>query len=131
VNERGQITVAFGTGDQDTIGAATDKQYVWSLTEVEGSGKYAARVNWYETLSDGTGSGPQGFGEHLLGPIELQGGVLYFATVVPPGSSDPCQRPSGRIWGLDYERADGTASGGGEPALEVQGSTPPIQPYTN
>ncbi len=93
VDERGQITVAFSTGDQDVTGATGDVNYVYSLTEVENeSGGFISRVNWRLPLQNG---------EHVLGPMVLVGGTLYFSTV-DPQSGDVCTSAPSRIYGMDY-----------------------------
>jgi hypothetical protein len=115
VDEGGQITVAFGTGDQDETGASTDEQFVWSLTEVEGAADFAAKVNWYHPFTGG---------EHILGPLSLLSRVLYFSTVIPAGSG-VCSNPESRVFGVDYIAAANTSNldQGGEAALVLQGDS--------
>jgi type IV pilus assembly protein PilY1 len=92
VNEFGQITVAFGTGDQDLSGGPGDIQYVYSLAEAEDSNAFISKVNWYHRWDSG---------EHLLGPMSLLAGNLYFSTLDPSGA-DVCNALGANIYGEDY-----------------------------
>lgn len=129
IDTRDQVTIAFATGEQN-LSSPLELQYVWSLTEAvndEGTG-FNANVNWYKPLGV-TGSGGTPNGEHVLGPLELFGGVLYFSTYTPPPPSNAaavaCGSGEGAIYGMDYlipkEAED--LSKGGQDALKVEGNT--------
>lgn len=122
IDARDQVTIAFATGVQN-LSAVLETQYVWSLTETlntAGTG-FDATVNWYKPLGAS--------GEHVLGPLELFGGTLYFSTYTPPPASDPgalaCDAGQGAIYGMDYllPAADADRSQGGRPALRINGSS--------
>lgn len=124
VDQRGRITVNFATGDQDLSGSAGENQYVYSLTEVEDASgtKFAAQVNWATRLTDG---------EHVVGPLSLLDGTLYFTTVAP-AEQNVCQSAPASIWGVDYlERADPTANvfSGGIARLQPATESAPAQSF--
>lgn len=133
LDTRGQITIAFSTGAQN-LEATLERQYVWSITEAvnNGSSGFDAVVNWYLPL----GLNGAADGEHVLGPLELFGEVLYFSTYTPPGTSDPnelaCSTGTSAIYGLHYIRPrDANDLGaGGAPALKLAGATDPIAKQT-
>lgn len=116
VDDRGRITLAAATGDQDLSGGPGEEHYVWSLLEGWDStvGHYETNVNWYQQLNDG---------EHVLGPLQLNEGVLFFSTF-KPNTGDACVVGSSSVFGVDYIKAKTTnPSEGGRGALHVQGST--------
>jgi len=115
IDDFGQITVAVATGDQDLSGSndtvvtnvGPDKQYVWSLTEQYNTAtpNYRTLVNWYQELSNG---------EHVLGPVRLNEGILYYSTFVPDfGNTNECVLGTSTVYGVDYLTGNGTAGGGG------------------
>jgi len=124
VDAFGQITVASATGDQDLTGSGgtiagvgSDKHYVWSLYERYASGtgpNFLTVVNWYQELSSG---------EHVLGPIRLNEGILYYSTFVPDsGDTNACVLGSSKVYGVDYLRAHTSGAGaGGLGRLSVTG----------
>jgi type IV pilus assembly protein PilY1 len=119
VDDKGQITVAYSTGDQDNlVPDASHKNYVVSVTEVfdrssavksDGSRKYAARLNWREELVGG---------ERVLGPMTLFNRTLYFATYKQNDGADGCSDPGvSRVLSLNYVKPEdkGDAREGGFP----------------
>lgn len=121
IDQRGQITVAFSTGDQTLSGDEDEEQYVWSLREVQnaaGTG-FIPSVNWYEELPDG---------EHVLGPMRLVGETLYYSTWGPPADmAAACEGGVSRIWGVHYLTPANAASIGlgGLGKLSLMEGTPP------
>ena len=99
VDERGDITIAVATGDQETIGADPSTiNYVWSLTERTALGRASADVrttiNWYMKLPNG---------ERVVGPMSLFNSQLFFASFAPPASTaHACSSGTSKVWGMDY-----------------------------
>lgn len=130
IDDRGQITVNFATGDQDLSGAIGDNHYVFSLTEAEHPSNpgFYAKINWAHKMENG---------EHVVGPLTLFGGVLYFSSV-DPSSSNACTNAQSSIWGVDYilperltgEDEDSDPFHGGKARLQVNGSTSIVQERT-
>jgi type IV pilus assembly protein PilY1 len=110
VDEIGNLTINISTGDQDSLGAASDQvNYVWSLTETlqDDRQTYATVVNWYQPLTGG---------ERVVGPMSLFNRGLFFATYTP-SEGDVCKSGSGRVWGMDYIEANSDAKNdGGAPS---------------
>lgn len=126
VDDLGQVTVAFSTGDQDLSGGPSDINYLWSLRETvstDGSA-FEPSVNWYEPYTNG---------KRVLGPMVMLGGVLYFATF-EPNSGTACDEGTGlsSIHGVHYTRpADAEdLSKGGEGQLSIydEETGPPADP---
>lgn len=119
IDTRGQITINYATGAQDLSGDPGDVNYIYSITEAEdsrvGTSNFYAKVNWYEELSDG---------EHILGPMNLVAGSLYFSTI-DPLSGDACNQPTSYIWGLDYINPELPAdpASGGSPAFSLNATS--------
>jgi len=112
VTEFGEITVATATGDQDLSGTSGEEQYIWSLRETFNStdGRFDTAVNWYRQLENG---------EHVLGPMRLNEGILYFSTFAR-GGAVACSDGLSTIYAVDYLRpATPDPSGGGEPRLSL------------
>lgn len=118
VDNRGQITIAFATGDQGLSGSTGETHHVWSLREVLKDGRFIPSVNWYETLLNG---------EHVLGPLELMAETVYFSTWKPAEmEAAACEGGNSTVWGLHYlQPADPEKPGdGGRGALTFQGRDP-------
>jgi hypothetical protein len=100
VDVRGQVTVAISTGDQDLSGGSGDRNYVWSITESlnSTSNGFIAVPNWYQEYTDG---------KHVLGPMQLTGEVLYYATIAKSTESAAaaCGLASSEVWGVHYINA--------------------------
>ncbi len=104
VDSKGQITVAFSTGDQDDLtpdpnpNAPTTFNFVTSLTEAvttdtSGVTHFQSHLNWRQEF-DG--------GKRVLGPMTLFNRTLYFSTflqTISPGCNDI---GTSSVWGLDY-----------------------------
>jgi len=127
VNRKGEITVNFTTGTNSIAGDPGDIHYVYSLTEAElddGSDFYA-KMNWRQRYIDG---------EHVVGPMSLVGGTLYYSTIIPaPGN--PCISAGSRIWGVDYleNNSGGVLTGGlgklkGDQFVPVDGTIVGVTP---
>jgi type IV pilus assembly protein PilY1 len=99
VDERGDLTIAVSTGDQEAIGAASGlTNYVWSLTEraVDNRKQLKPVVNWYLPLKGALS------GDRVIGEMALFAGELYFATVGPDSAGGACSSGSGKVWGMHY-----------------------------
>jgi type IV pilus assembly protein PilY1 len=111
VNDVGNVTIAFSTGDQDLITSGDQVNYVFSLTEVPQAtnpNKTESKVNWYEELSDGS---------RVTGPISIFASALYFSTYRPvPTGGAVCDTGASCLWGLHYLNAAETSGGENVPA---------------
>jgi type IV pilus assembly protein PilY1 len=115
VDERGDLTIAVSTGDQEAIGAASGlTNYVWSLTEraVDDRKELKPLVNWYLPLKGELS------GDRVVGDMALFAGDLYFTTVGPAANADACSSGSGKVWGMHYltPKVAGNKSLGGKPS---------------
>jgi type IV pilus assembly protein PilY1 len=113
IDDHGQVTVAFSTGSQDDFSANSSMlNYVWSLTEnVNNTDQtVAATVNWYRMFKNG---------ERVVGPLQLFGSGLYFATYQPDTGATACSAGSSQIWGMNYH--DPVSS-------TLDASNPPVAP---
>jgi type IV pilus assembly protein PilY1 len=104
VDSKGQITVAFSTGDQDNLtpdpnpSAPTTYNYVTSLTEVantdtSGVTRFQAHLNWKQEFAGG---------KRVLGPMTLFNRTLYFSTFQQTISPTCNDIGTSSVWGLDY-----------------------------
>ncbi|MEB2311514.1 MAG: PilC/PilY family type IV pilus protein [Sorangiineae bacterium] len=96
LDELGNLTIAYSTGDQEVLTADAGMQnYAVSLSERLVAGVYTSKVNWATSLTGG---------ERVAGPITLFNGVLYFSSFQPEPStsSNVCRAGSSRVWGVDY-----------------------------
>lgn len=93
VDNTGNLTVAFSTGDQETF-TTSGTNYVWSVLEQASVGPYRAKTLWYSTLHDG---------ERVSGPITLFNSVLYFSTFSAQAlTNNVCSAGASKLWGVDY-----------------------------
>jgi type IV pilus assembly protein PilY1 len=101
VDSVGQLTIAFSTGDQKTIGTATNlSNYVWSLVEnATARTKLVPEVKWHLAFK----ASPY-LGDRVIGAMALFSGDLYFTTMGPaPNSNDgACTVGVGKLWGMRY-----------------------------
>ncbi len=108
VNETGDVTVAFATGDQDVTGGDTSENRVISLTEnLDDSNEFIAHVNWIHELDPG---------DRVTGPMVLFNSGLYYAASRPPSSTiAACDVGSSKVFGAHFEdsrdAADAAESG--------------------
>lgn len=120
VDNVGNLTVAFSTGEQEAIGAAAGlSNYVWSITEkpFESGTKLYPRVNWHLALNGALS------GDRVIGEMALFSGDLYFTTVGPGSSGDACSSGSGKLWGMHYvDRIETALAGKG--GKKAQSLTP-------
>jgi type IV pilus assembly protein PilY1 len=104
VDSKGQITVAFSTGDQDNLtpdpnpNSPVTYNYVTSLTEVantdnSGVTHFQARLNWKQEFAGG---------KRVLGPMTLFNRTLYFSTFMQTISPTCNDIGTSSVWGLDY-----------------------------
>jgi type IV pilus assembly protein PilY1 len=118
VDNSGNLTVAFSTGDQEAIGGAANlSNYVWSLTEKPTPDrlKLQPRVNWHLALKGALA------GDRVIGEMALFSGDLYFTTVGPDSAGDACSSGTGKVWGMHYIEPKGvkTSGTGGKPASSL------------
>ncbi len=122
--ELGNITVAFATGEQETLAADEDMHtFLYSLTEnptADFTG-VESTVNWYQHYAGG---------ERVSGPLSLLSGALYFSTYQPEDASsvNACGTGSSRIGGMHYTIREETSAGpltDGSNALS-RGGTPQL-----
>ena len=104
IDNYGNTTVAFATGNQDIFSAA-NTNFVWSLVEninwATTPVSYVSAAKWYYKFVNG---------EVPVGPLQLFGSGLYFATYQPAQGTTACQSGSSRIWGMHYQTLDPTAT---------------------
>lgn len=112
IDPSGALVLNAATGDQETITASSDKNYVYSIREdrptVAGT-PGLAHVNWYLTLADS---------ERVTGPVTVFDRTLYFATFKPviPAAGACTNGGSPTLWGMEYIVPDPAGAGkGGAP----------------
>jgi type IV pilus assembly protein PilY1 len=123
VDQRGNLTVAFSTGEPDLIGGAPAlANHVWSLREELSDDRLELlpKVNWHLDFTD------TDQGEHVVGSMALFNENLYFATMSVPGeNAGACENGQGRLWGMHYLRPNPDGPGkGGEVPKTLQDLTP-------
>lgn len=111
VDRIGNLTVAFSTGDQEAVGAASGlANYVWSLTELpsEDRTKLSPKLNWNLALKGALS------GDRVIGEMALFASDLFFSTVGPDQQNDACSSGSGKVWGMHYldPSPEGNGKGG-------------------
>jgi len=121
VDSRGNLTLAFSTGDQGSLGASTGMlNYVWSLRDLPNASRvFLPDLLWLQQFQDG---------ERVTGPISLFNSYLYFSTVTPPPPSNGCQATNGaRVWGMHYMMPrDGEGTPAVPPDRSVGGKAAPF-----
>jgi type IV pilus assembly protein PilY1 len=97
VNDDGNLTVAFATGDQETAAASpTTVNRVVSLTETIDSvaNDFIAHLNWIQSLTNG---------DRVTGPMVLFNRALYYAASRPPSSSAAaCDIGQSQVFGAHF-----------------------------
>jgi len=121
VDDVGNVTVTFSTGDQEVFTyAAGVKNYVWSLTEKFNGTALESKVNWYQTFNNG---------ERVTGPLTLFNRNLYFSSFLPDdGGGGECALGKAYVWGMDYvlPDANNAAGSGGRDALKTNIGLPAV-----
>ncbi len=119
VDNNGQITVAFSTGDQDSLTPdPTQTNYVASVTEAvtvatDGTRTYKSQLNWRYGWTGG---------ERVLGPLTLFNKTLYYSSFAE--GADCTDIGASTIWGVDYlQPKDATLLSGGLLAKQADGSS--------
>jgi hypothetical protein len=115
VDNLGNTTVNYSTGDQDTfVQTVGMKNYVWSVIEDATSTPqaYKSKTPWRLEFDNGT---------RVTGPLSLFSSVLYFATFIPdPTATAHCGNGHSDLWGVDYIHPK-------DPADPRQGPLPGLQ----
>lgn len=96
VNDEGNVTVAFATGDQQATSApSTMVNRIISLTEKVDSGEFIAHVNWIQSLTAG---------DRVTGPMVLFNRGLYYSASRPPDTSGAaCDVGQSKVFGTHFE----------------------------
>ncbi len=120
VDQKGFLTIAFSTGEQEAVGAKAGlANYVWSLTEQPSNDRLALKpkLNWHLDFTATKGLS----GDRVIGEMVLFNGDLYFSTVGPPADNDACSSGSGKVWGMHYLEKNAVAGEGkgGRPATAL------------
>lgn len=136
-DEEGHITIAFATGDQDSVVEENGaKNYVYSLYEAvtkQGPADdpyFVTTVdsNWYKEFLNG---------ERVVGPLNLFNRYFYFTVLTPPSgsSTDACLVGTSQVCGMHYRLRQGyenetevEKSVGGSGFFE-EGTTSTVQCY--
>jgi hypothetical protein len=120
VDDKGQITINFSTGDQDNLtpdpnpSSPVTFNYVASLTEtlvpVMGVTKFQSQLNWRQEYAGG---------KRVLGPMTLFNKTLYFSTFLQSITSACNDIGTSSVIGLDYIQpvTPGTPTSGGKVVL--------------
>jgi type IV pilus assembly protein PilY1 len=119
VNDSGNITIAFATGDQRAAaGDSTLENRVFSLTEKQKDGEFVAHVNWYQIL---------GNAERVTGPMVLFNRGLFYAVSRPPNtSSSRCDVGGAKVYGAEYELNRSLQLGDGDDETSGPGTAPDV-----
>lgn len=125
VDDAGNITVNFSTGDQEILTQTDGMQnYAYSLTEMfTDAGKVQAKVNWRHIFSNG---------DRVMGPMALFDRKLFFSTFTP-GAETSCEEGESKVYGVNYivPKDETDLDQGGQPALPPQdGSTELVQSWS-
>jgi type IV pilus assembly protein PilY1 len=111
VDEDGVPVVVFATGGQRVHTATANMiNRVISVSDTfdKATGKFAAEVNWIETLGcEGACGAGRYAGERVTGPMELFGGTTYFASGIPAtAGSNQCTQANHRVWAVDFVKSE-------------------------
>jgi len=111
VDESGQITIAYATGDQDNFAPDPDPanpvthNVVASVTEVvkvnasDGTRVFGARPNWVQSFTGG---------ERVLGPLTLFAKKLYYSSFLQGVSANCNDIGTSTVWAVDYIQPSST-----------------------
>jgi type IV pilus assembly protein PilY1 len=114
IDDLGQVTIAFSTGSQDDFSANNAMiNFVWSLTEQVNwtNHTFVPVVNWYRRFNNG---------ERVVGPMQLFGSGLYFASYLAADGITACGTGSSTIWGMNYNTVVDSAG--------LDKNNPPVAP---
>lgn len=111
VGTRGELNIAFGSGDPELLDDTANEYRVASITETTatdtsgGVTGVSIHENWeirpgMDTTRDFIA------GERLTGAMTLFNNVLYFGSFAPRSTTTPCDFGYARLWGLDMTRVD-------------------------
>jgi type IV pilus assembly protein PilY1 len=111
VGTRGELNIAFGSGDPELLDDTTNEYRVAAFTETTTADSggiitsVGVRENW-EVRPGADTSRDFYAGERLTGALTLFNGVLYFGTFSPRSSMAACDFGFARLWGVDMTRFD-------------------------
>jgi len=120
VDGKGNLTLAVATGNQGSIGAASNVvNYVWALRDLpNASRQLLPDMRWVQQFVNG---------ERVTGPISLFNSYLYFSTLRPPQAGASCKTTDGAyIWGMHYLLPPDGEGGALPPDRTVGGQGAPI-----
>jgi type IV pilus assembly protein PilY1 len=114
LDDQRRVVVLVGTGDTDNFEKKTADNRIVSLTEVfkkeppTSPEDYGALINWELRNENRKGNAYALYpSEMVTGSMALFDGVLYAATFISDvGGTNSCEYGRGRLWSLDYRRAD-------------------------
>jgi type IV pilus assembly protein PilY1 len=115
VDQVGNMTIAFSTGDQETLLSSTGmKNNLWSLAEtvVADAPYFRSKVLWFSQFDNG---------KRVTGPMQLFNSILYYTTFTPavPTSLSDCTSGQSQLCGVHYMNPkDSNLGNGGAPALD-------------
>ncbi|HVY27713.1 MAG TPA: hypothetical protein VHB79_14260 [Polyangiaceae bacterium] len=111
VDDAGNITIAFSTGDQEAVGADPGMvNFVWSLREKPNANRTILNpeVLWHLDFKDAPLAG-----DRVIGEMALFNGDLFFTTLGPGVANDACGSGSGKLWGMHYTEPNTAGAGTG------------------
>lgn len=120
VDQEGNVTVAFATGDQQATSApATLQNRVISVTEkLDETNGFGAHLNWAHQLEGG---------ERVTGPMILFDSALYYSASRPPTTTtNSCDGGASRLFGAHYVLDDALEQGGDSDPLSGPAKAPGV-----
>jgi type IV pilus assembly protein PilY1 len=120
VDQTGNLTVAFSTGDQETLLSSIGMtNYLWSLRENVSGSSFKSKVLWYSSYTGG---------KRVTGPMQLFNSILYYTTFTPvvPNMVTECTSGDSQLCGVHYinPKTNTNLSDGGYPSLVDPASAP-------
>ncbi|MBX3234041.1 MAG: hypothetical protein KIT84_32975 [Labilithrix sp.] len=113
LDESGSLIINVATGDQESMVASSDTNYVFSIREVRDASSFPkASTLWWQVLPNS---------ERVTGPMTVFDRILYFASYQPrqPATGSAICTGLGltKLWGLHYTApfTDGDPTSGGRP----------------